>query len=87
MELVSTVQVGDRWVTQCAWAPWETLDAQTGRWEFRYVNVPSHPISSRIDTCVWDKQRRHHSHRCFPEVPLGSSRIALQLRSYDCDTE
>ncbi|KAF9785254.1 putative zinc-finger of transcription factor IIIC complex-domain-containing protein [Thelephora terrestris] len=26
--LVLTVEVGDRWVTQCAWTPWKTSDAQ-----------------------------------------------------------
>lgn len=30
MELVSTVEAGDRWVTHCAWAPWRVSDAETG---------------------------------------------------------
>ncbi|KAF9649199.1 hypothetical protein BDM02DRAFT_3095185 [Thelephora ganbajun] len=29
MEVVSTVEAGDRWITHCAWAPWKALDAQT----------------------------------------------------------
>ena len=31
VELVSTIEVGDRWVTQCAWASWKVSDAQTGK--------------------------------------------------------
>lgn len=30
MQLVSTIQVGDQWVTQCAWTLWKAPDAQTG---------------------------------------------------------
>lgn len=32
MELVSTVQAGDRWITHCTWAPWKASDAETGKW-------------------------------------------------------
>ena len=32
MELVSTVEAGDRWVTHCAWAPWRASDADAGTW-------------------------------------------------------
>ena len=31
VELVSTLEVGDRWVVQCAWASWKASDAQTGK--------------------------------------------------------
>ena len=30
MDLVSTVEAGDGWVTQCAWSPWKITDSQTG---------------------------------------------------------
>lgn len=49
MELVSTVRVGDQWVTQCAWAPWKTSDGQTGRWN-TIVGMRSHIRSSAAST-------------------------------------
>jgi len=30
MELVSTVEAGDRWITHCAWAPWKVSDTGAG---------------------------------------------------------
>lgn len=34
MELVSTVEAGDRWITHCSWAPWKASDAETGGSDF-----------------------------------------------------
>lgn len=44
MQLVSTVQVGDRWVTQCAWTLWKASDVQTCKWVLVTRSVFSHPI-------------------------------------------
>jgi len=30
MELVSTIEAGDRWVTHCAWELWKDSDVETG---------------------------------------------------------
>ena len=33
MQLVSTLQVGNQWVTQCAWTLWKSPNAQTGTYD------------------------------------------------------
>jgi len=49
MELVSTVEVRDQWVIQCAWASWKASDAQTSRCDLA-VRMRSHIQSSAVST-------------------------------------
>ena len=52
MELVSTIEAGDRWVTHCAWAPWEVSDAEAGVLNIAtqmYINVQ--PSATAVLAC------------------------------------
>ena len=49
MELVSTVEAGDRWVTHCTWAPWKAPDAETGMLDIvmqMYFNIRPSAMST-----------------------------------------
>ena len=49
MQLISTVQVGDQWVTQCAWTFWKAPDAQTGT-QGPIAQICSHLVSPAAST-------------------------------------
>lgn len=49
MQLVSTVQVGNQWVTQCAWTSWKSPDAQTGT-QGLVTQMHSHIRSPAVST-------------------------------------
>ena len=52
MEFVLTVEVGDRWITHCTWAPWKASDAETGRWVIaRCVRPDIQPTAESTLAC------------------------------------